>query len=140
MTSTTEDVKARALAMLMTGTHITEVSRILRVGEATLKKWRDEEAHLVTLEQQGKIGDLIISYIRQSFETLIKQSEFFSNETWLLKQKASDVAVLHGVIADKMHRLLEAMTDTQNMTAPPTLEVPHETIEELPSESTVAEE
>lgn len=116
------DVKAQALALMATGVAVTEVSRRLRIGYKTLMRWKEEEAYSVTISEQAIIGELIIKYIRTSFETLTKQAELFGDKTWLAKQRASDVAILHGVVADKMHRLLEAMSQPADPTAPPSLE------------------
>lgn len=116
------DVKAQALALMATGVAVTEVSRRLRIGYKTLMRWKEEEAYSVTISEQAVIGELIIKYIRTSFETLTKQAELFGDKAWLAKQRASDVAILHGVVADKMHRLLEAMSQPTDPTVPPSLE------------------
>ncbi len=63
----------------------------------------------VITQKKEKIGELILEYLAVSLSTLKKQAEFFADETWLRKQDASSVAVLHGVLADKAIRLLEAL-------------------------------
>lgn len=43
--------------------------------------------------------------------TLREQVKVFRDPNWLKQQSASEAAVLHGVIADKQIRLLEALAD-----------------------------
>ena len=72
-------------------------------------------ANLQTMQGKKKeqIGDLLLEYLSTALETLQTQAEFFSDEAWLAKQNAADVAVLHGVITDKAVRLLEALSAGQ---------------------------
>jgi hypothetical protein len=62
--------------------------------------------------QKKEIGDLLLAYLRSNLEALQAQAVMFSNEQWLAKQNAADVAVLHGVMTDKAIRLLEAFGES----------------------------
>ncbi len=59
--------------------------------------------------KKKEIGELILVYLAVSLSMLKKQAAFFADEKWLREQDASSVAVLHGVLADKAIRLLEAL-------------------------------
>ena len=50
-----------------------------------------------------------MEYLKGSLHTLQEQARFFADAEWLRKQDAADVAVLHGVLTDKVVRLLEAL-------------------------------
>jgi hypothetical protein len=53
-------------------------------------------------------------YLNEALETLAAQQIFFRNPEWLAKQPASDLAVLHGVSADKVIRILEAAENARS--------------------------
>lgn len=57
------------------------------------------------------IGDGIDLYIKESLETLAVQQRHFRDPKWLERQSASELAVLHGVTADKTIRILQAIED-----------------------------
>ena len=59
-----------------------------------------------------RIGALIVDYLEQALETLSAQARTFADESWLRKQDASELAVLHGVLADKTIRILEALAES----------------------------
>ncbi len=71
-------------------------------GQSEAARWRCNA-------KKKEIGELILGYLAVSLSTLKKQAAFFADEKWLRKQDASSVAVLHGVLADKVIRLLEAL-------------------------------
>ncbi len=103
--------KAAVLAALMTGQSVTEVAKEYNIPRTTVQGWASASEGVVKVRQEKKehLGDLLISYVQTSLETLQKQVKIFADEKWLKEQTASEVAVLHGVIADKTIRLLEAL-------------------------------
>lgn len=108
-------MKAQAMAALLQGQSVSSVAKEYKVPKGTVSGWKTQAFNQVNgvadkaTQKKEIIGDLLISYISSSLETLQKQVKAFSNEEWLKKQSASEVAVLHGVIADKAIRLLEAL-------------------------------
>src|SRR5262249_14728366 len=67
--------------------------------------------------KKEEIGRLLIEYLRTNLETLSLQSMMFRDPTWLAKQSAEGVAVLHGVLTDKTTRLLQALSAATTSTA-----------------------
>jgi transposase-like protein len=114
-----DEIKAQALAALLTGQSFTQVARIFSVPVGTLKSWknRHEDALLSQPDASGattkreRIGQLLIEYVEESLTTLREQQRIFRDEAWLKQQSASEVAVLHGVTTDKVIRLLEGLAD-----------------------------
>jgi hypothetical protein len=111
------EVKAACLAALLAGQGVGEVAAQYKVPEATLRSWksrqaqaqpRGEAAATAPEDQRGLIGELLIGYLAELLRTLKAQLEVYGDKDWLKKQSASDAAVLHGVLADKGFRLLEA--------------------------------
>jgi hypothetical protein len=85
----------------------------------TLKSWKSREQHVSegvatgATTKRERIGDLLLEYLETNLETLKAQQVVFRDETWLKQQSASELAILHGVSADKALRLLEGLADNQ---------------------------
>lgn len=123
MCTYTPEQKAAVMAALLTGQSVTRCSEEYNIPRGTIAKWSakldrssgvsntissaDEAKSIQTTKSQ--IGLLLLQYIEASIQTLIAQQSVFNDEKWLRLQPASELAVLHGVIADKTAKLLEAM-------------------------------
>lgn len=107
------DVRASVMAALLAGQGVSEVAEQFQVSKATVSRIKASIAPdlLKQLEtkKQEDFGDLLADYLRETITTLSAQARHFRNETWLLRQPAADLAVLHGVQTDKALRLLEAI-------------------------------
>lgn len=108
------ETKAAVMAALLTGQSISSVAKEYKIPKGTVSGWkRKADANsdvFADATQKEEIGDLILQYLQTSLESLIAQVKFFGNQTWLAKQDADQLAVLHGVQTDKAIRLLEALT------------------------------
>jgi transposase-like protein len=104
-----EQVKAAVMAALLAGQSLAEVSREYKVPKSTVCRWKKEGVPLDG-PQKKDVGILLLDYLETNLETLRTQAEVFRDRDWLLKQSASEVAVLHGVMTDKAVRLLEALS------------------------------
>lgn len=112
--SYSEEIKAAAMAALLAGQSVSAVAREYKIPKGTVSGWKKQaEEKSNNSTQKKEIGSLLLDYLRTNLQTLKKQSEVFSDERWLKKQSASEVAVLHGVLADKTIRLLEALADQE---------------------------
>ncbi len=110
-----DEIKAQVMAALLAGQAITAVAKEYQLPRSTVGKWRKqlaERVHVDVEQKNAKTGatldDLLQVYVETNLVTLRAQSEFFRDERWLRQQSASELAVLHGVIADKTIRILEA--------------------------------
>jgi transposase-like protein len=107
-----DETKAAVMAALLAGQSIAAVAETYHIPEGTVKYW---SANLDRTEYQPEpttkkeIGELIIGYLSDLLITLRAQLKVYADEKWLRQQSASEVAVLHGVLADKGIRLLEAL-------------------------------
>jgi hypothetical protein len=99
----------------MVGQTAAEVASIYNVPESTVRSWKSRELAgsgalaAAGPEVQERIGTLLVEYLTESLSALKRQMQVFSDEAWLKKQSASEAAILHGVLADKTIRLLEAL-------------------------------
>lgn len=102
------------MAALLSGQSISEVARAYHLSKSTVSAWRSAAFAVGSNAFEPKkggegLGDLIGDYLREVLVTLRVQAEQFRDKTWLSKQPASEVAVLHGVLTDKAIRILEAI-------------------------------
>jgi len=103
--------KAAVIAALLTGQSINSVAKEYKVPKSTVGGWSQnlDRTDLVPDTKKEAIGDLILVYLSTALETLSIQAQAFADREWLKQQSASELAVLHGVLADKTIRLLEAL-------------------------------
>lgn len=113
------------MAALLTGQSVSSLAREYKIPKGTISGWK-ERAHNVVAgvatvatpddpkknPPKGDIGALLLDYLQAALRTLKSQVEVFGDREWLKKQPASEVAVLHGVIADKTVRLLEGIAES----------------------------
>ena len=118
MTDYSDSIKAQAIAALLAGQSYTEVARAFNVPVGTLKSWKSRDAAGVdagdatsATAKKERIGALLLDYLVSTLETLKAQQVVFADAEWLKKQSASEVAILHGVLADKTIRLLEGLAE-----------------------------
>lgn len=111
----TTEQKAAVMAALLSGQSISQVAEQYRIPRGTVSRWSASigiEAERTN--KKAQIGELLIDYLAANLRTLRAQMEVFSDAEWLKKQGASELAVLHGVMADKSIRLLEALSDNDD--------------------------
>ena len=100
------------MAALLAGQSVCSVAKQYNLPKGTVSGWRHQAEGVASgATQKKEIGDRLLEYLQASLTTLTAQVRAFSDEEWLKKQPASEVAVLHGVIADKAIRLLEALAE-----------------------------
>lgn len=110
-----DEIKAQVMASLLAGQAITAVAKEYQLPRSTVGKWRKQLAERVHVGVEQKnaetsttLDELLLGYVETNLVTLRAQSEFFRDKKWLQRQSASELAVLHGVVADKTIRILEA--------------------------------
>ena len=109
-----DDTKAAVMAALLAGQSITAVAKEYHIHKGTVHAWKNRLPAGDLPDQKREIGDLLIEYLRTNLTTLRVQAETFADKTWLKKQGASELGVLHGILADKTVRLLEAMSRSES--------------------------
>lgn len=119
-----DETRAAVLAALLTGQSISAIAETFHLSRATVRSWRAAAGLAdgpppVNQEKRRDIGGLIAAYLDTALATLRVQAEHFSDKTWLGKQPAAELAVLHGVLADKAFRLLSALETEPDRAFPP---------------------
>ena len=111
-----DETKAQVMAALLAGQSVSAAARDYKIPKGTVSSWRKAALDRATgsaveseATQKGTtLDDLLQGYVEANLETLREQSVFFRDGEWLKRQPASELAVLHGVLADKTVRILEA--------------------------------
>lgn len=100
-----KETKAQVIAALLAGQSIDKAADAYNIPPETVKLWKREcigHAH-------AEFGPLLAIYVKRCLETLTTQAEHMADKAWLKDQNAADLAVCHGVLADKTVRILEAV-------------------------------
>ena len=109
-----DDVRAAVMAALLAGQGVSEVAAHYKLPVETVSTWgRSVDFAEVRTKKENDFGDLLARYLETTLTTLREQARFFRNPEWLAKQSASDLAILHGVLADKAFRIFEAAERAQ---------------------------
>lgn len=95
-------VRGAVQARILTGTPVNETARALAVPQQTVSDIAAE----VRLEKEIDYGALVAYYTAANLRSLTKQVELFGDPDWLRGQSAADLAILHGVQADKAIAIL----------------------------------
>lgn len=123
MTQYPDEVKAAVMAALLQGQSVNQVAKQFDIPAGTVSSWRRRVAATPVVDHAGTrehIGELLVSYLEASLQTLRAQVVVFRTPEWLMKQNASEAAVLHGVLTDKVIRLLEALAASDTLPVAPT--------------------
>jgi len=87
------------------------------IKRATIYKWLEREKPLIGPDalsnvvelKKGRIGALAMEYLEANLNAQIAQAYVTSDPNYINRQPAGELAILHGVLADKSIRLLEAL-------------------------------
>lgn len=111
------------MAALLVGQKPGELSELFGVPEGTIKSWRQRAKDgggvaSVAPDKKERIGDLLIVYLEKLIEAMTKQAEHSGDKSWLNKQDAAGIGVLHGVQSDKLHRLVATLQNAESKPDP----------------------
>lgn len=112
MSGHTDETKAAVLAAILSGSVIAQVAREFKVSRSTIRLWRREAGHapaLISDEKKADLGALIADYLRAGLSALEAQARVFADPEWIKAQPAGELAILHGVLSDKITRVLTAL-------------------------------
>ena len=118
-----DETKAQVMAALLAGQSVSSAAQEYKIPKGTVSSWRKVALSraiggMVETDATQKsvtLDDLLQGYVETNLVTLREQSQFFRDKDWLRRQPASELAVLHGVLADKTVRILEAYGNAGGM-------------------------
>lgn len=107
-----DEIRAQVMAALLAGQGVAEVATTYNLDISVVSRWRSampsQELQLIASKKGEHLEGLLFTYLTTILNTLTKQAEIASERDYITKQPAGELAVLHGVMADKSIRLLEA--------------------------------
>lgn len=108
-----DEVQSQVMAALLAGQGVNEVAQAYSLPESTIREWREtlnsEQFAELRAKKGERIEELLFSYLTANLAALEAQAKVVSETEYITKQPADSLAVLHGVMADKSIRLLEAI-------------------------------
>lgn len=105
-----DETQSQVMAALLAGQGVMEVSRQYDLPESTIREWVDSEQIAQVRAKKGEqIEALLFDYLTTNLQALKSQAQIASEREYIIEQPAGELAVLHGVMADKSVRLLEAI-------------------------------
>src|SRR5215475_7319053 len=101
------------MAALLAGQGVNEVATEYHLDKAVVSRLKNglsaEELQRVATQKGAEIEQLLFTYLTSNLKALDALAEIVSEREYIIKQPADSLAVLHGVMADKSIRLLEAI-------------------------------
>ena len=110
-----DTIRAAALADLLLGCTISEVARKHGVDRKTVRGWKDAYPQVspsppvVPQQKERDLGALVADYLATGLQTLTAQARVAGDPDWITQQPAGELAIFHGVLADKLVRILAAL-------------------------------
>jgi transposase-like protein len=108
-----DEVRASALASLALGMSTRAVAREHQIPRSTVVVWQRNAGltgqPLVQPQKRRDLGELIAHYLDTGLQALEAQARLFSDPVWLERQSASELAILHGVLTDKLIKVLASL-------------------------------
>lgn len=101
------------MAALLAGQRVSEIAETHNIPQQTVSRWKEALASEGVFGSgengcKNRVSELVGEYLIEALETLRDQAKTFRDRDFLNGQPASEAAVLHGVIMDKVIRILEA--------------------------------
>lgn len=110
-----EEKKAQAVAALLAGVKVGEVSRRYGIPKATVSRFKSGIAEYLethaTQDQRDRIGELLLSLLTANIQGLGSMARNATTAEALAGQDIRSVAKLHGAIGDLTVRLLYVAMD-----------------------------
>ena len=113
--------KAAVMAALLAGQGVTEIAESYNIPAPTIRRWRTEitaEQRAALAAKKADLGELISGYLAAILTALTAQAGVAADPAWIRQQPADELAVFHGVLADKGFRIIAALE--QRTTGPET--------------------
>lgn len=100
------------MAALLAGQGVMEVASQYSLDASVVSRWKSalpsEQLQVLASKKGERIEQLLFEYLTETLVTLKEQATIAREREYVTKQPAGELAVLHGVMADKAVRLLEA--------------------------------
>lgn len=103
-----EVIKAAAQAELLFGTPPGAVAARYGLPMSLTTDWKNTLTTFSAIGRRDRLSDLLLTFIEQEFKSLVAISIVTSDEKWVRRQNASDLAQFIAVKSDRLLVLLQA--------------------------------
>lgn len=116
-------IKAQVMGALLAGQGVAEVAKQFGLDKSVVSRWSKkiplQKLQQIATQKQQNFEELILEYVGSAVRALQAQVEEASRPEYIKKQSASELATLHGIVADKLFRILSALEPVQDEPQPP---------------------
>lgn len=103
-----EAIKAAAQAELLFGTPASAVAARYGLSIPATVNWQNTLMTFTSIGRRDRLSDLLLTFIEQEFKSLVAISIVTSDDKWVRRQSASDLAQYIAVKSDRLLVLLQA--------------------------------
>lgn len=101
-------IVAAAQAAIILGTPAAQVAEQFGISKVRISQWRDTLITTGAIGKRDRLSDMLFAYIEQEMKSLLAISMITSDEEWVMRQSASDLAHFIAVKSDRLLLLLQA--------------------------------
>lgn len=101
-------IVAAAQAAIILGAAPANVAEQYGISFARINQWRDTLITTGAVGKRDRLSDMLMAYIEQEMKSLLAISLITSNEEWVIRQSAADLAHYIAVKSDRLLMLLQA--------------------------------
>lgn len=99
---------AAAQAALILGTPAAQVAKQYGIRYARVTEWQDTLITVGAVGRRDRLSDMLMAFIEQEMKSLMAISMVTSDEDWIMRQNAAELAHFIAVKADRLLLLLQA--------------------------------
>lgn len=105
---------AAAQAALILGTPAEQVSLQYGISPSKVAQWKDTLITVGAVGRRDRLSDMLMAFIEQEMKSLMAISIVTSNEDWVERQSADQLAHFVAVKSDRLLMLLQAFGRVEN--------------------------
>ena len=112
-----DETRAQVIAALLAGQGVSEVAKQYHLPQSTVSRLKTQikdKLDELGCKKKRDFGEKLATYLEANLNALTAQAKAVSDPVYIKKQAAHELATLHGVMADKGIRLLEAASQLGN--------------------------
>ena len=96
------ELRAEVVAAVRLGGTVADVAREFGLSKQTVSRWAIEDGGTRGTQKTEFTVELITEYLNAGLRAMIAQAEVFGDPIYCRSQNASDLAIAHGVLGDKL--------------------------------------
>lgn len=101
-------IVAAAQAALILGTPEAQVSLQYGISPSKVRQWKDTLITVGAIGRRDRLSDMLMSFIEQEMKSLMAISIVTSDEDWIMRQNAGELAHFIAAKTDRLLMLLQA--------------------------------